>query len=327
MGRAGGLHADIFKSEVPGADLKLVVDQSEKVAREAGERLGVDWAVGQQEAIEREDIQAVVVAVPTSSHVPVVLSALEAGRNVLVEKPLAESLDKGRELAKRADSSESVVQVGYMRRFDGAYRSAKESVEAGRLGKLILYRAIAHDPAPPAGWASDPRSSGGIFYDMLSHDFDMARYIMSSEVVAVNAVGSSILYEDVKSKGDYDVACVQLTFESGAYGYVEGIRRSPYGYDLRTELVGSEATIAVGSMSDNQLTFADSEGVRQSGVKWFMGRFRRAFVEQDRSFIRSILTKTGPEVSVSDGLRAMEIAEACWTSSKELRPISLEALR
>lgn len=327
MGRAGSLHAEIFRSEVSEARLVCVADEKEQVARQAGNRLNVDSVIGYEEALRRKDVDAVSIAVPTDMHSRLVLSALEAGKHIFVEKPLARSLEEARMVAERAASSELVVQVGYMRRFDKIYAEAKKKIMEGHLGKPILYRAVAHDPAPPPGWAADPQLSGGIFYDMLSHDFDMARYLISSEVSTVYALGSSVLYEDIGRKGDYDTVCALLAFESGAYGYVEGIRRSTYGYDLRTEVVGSEATVVVGNMSDNMLTFASKEGISHKGLQWFMERFRNAFVEEDRSFVESILSHSAPKISALDGLRAIEIAEACRTSTRERRKVLLSELR
>lgn len=326
LGRAGRIHADIFKHEIAGADLVCVSDQVESIAREVGERLKVDWVVGHQKCLTRDDVQAVVLAVPTYLHTDVIIEALEADKHVLVEKPLARSLEESREIVKRATKSGLVVQVGYMRRFDEAYRSAKKAISEGKLGMPVLYRAIAHDPGPPLNWASDPKLGGGIFYDMLSHDFDMARYLMSSEVSTVYALGSNFLYEELRNKGDYDSVSVMMVFDSGAHGYVEGIRKCVYGYDLRTEIVGSEGSIVVGNMSDDMVTIANSGGIKRMGIRWFMQRFKNAFVEEDRSFVGSILKCSEPEVSVSDGLRAIEIAEACRISAAERRPISLTNL-
>jgi predicted dehydrogenase len=327
LGRAGRAHAEMFKQGISGADLVCVSDQVRSVAREVGEKLKVDWVVGHQKCLARDDVQAAVVAVPTHLHAAIVTEALEMNKHVLVEKPLARSLYEARDIVKRVASSGLVVQVGYMRRFDGAYRSAKKMISEGRLGTPILYRAVAHDPGPPPDWASDPKLSGGIFYDMLSHDFDMARCLMSSEVSTVYALGSNFLYEELRMKGDYDSASVVMTFNSGAHGYVEGVRKCAYGYDLRTEVVGSEGSIIVGNISDDLMTIADSGGIRRAGVQWFMQRFRDAFFEEDRSFVESVLNDHEPEVSALDGLRAIEIAEACRISVAEKRPVSLAALR
>lgn len=327
MGRAGQIHAEIFRDKSPDAVLACVVDQAEKIAKDAGTRLGVDWATDVREAVEVAGVDAVVVAVPTNSHFRVASAALDAGKHVLIEKPLAHTLEEAKRLSLRAQSSGLVFQVGYMRRFDRAYREVKDKIESGSFGRLLVYRAVAHDPAPPPGWAADPSMSGGIFYDMLSHDFDMARYLMSSEISSVYAVGSSAVCPEVALKGDLDTVAVLVEFESGAHGYVEGFRKSPYGYDLRTEVVGSDGSAVIGSMNDPSLTFADENGIRQSGMRWFADRFSAAFLAQDNSFVRAILTRSDPAVSAVDGMRAVEIAEACRLSVAEKRPVSLDEIR
>lgn len=327
MGKAGSLHAEIFRSEIQEATLRCVIDEREELAKELGRKLQVDSAIDYEEALDRRDVQAVVVSVPTNLHSVVALSSLNAGKNVLVEKPLARSLEEAKGIVRKTEESGLIAQVGYMRRFDEYYLEAKKRIQQAYLGKAILYRAIAHDPSPPQGWAADPSLSGGIFYDMLSHDFDMARNMLDSEVTSAYARGSSLLSTEIGEKGDYDVASVLLTFDSAAHGYVEGIRKSNYGYDLRTEIVGSDATIQVGDISDTMLTFADQEGIRHGGRQWFMRRFRNAFVEEDRSFIRSILNRSQPLVSVLDGLRAVEIAEACKLSASRGVPITVDAVQ
>jgi predicted dehydrogenase len=240
---------------------------------------------------------------------------------------LTPTLREAKEIVDAAGTAKLVVQVGYMRRFDRGYAEAKDRVVSGFAGVPQVYRAVAHDPAPPTGWAIDPSLSGGIFYDMLSHDIDMARHLMSSEVTSVYAKASDKICEEVRKKGDYDTAVILMTFESGAFGYIEGLRKSSYGYDLRTEVVGSEGSVVVGAMNDPRLLFADKSGVRQGGASWFAGRFQEAFVKQDTSFVKSILANHAPEVSVVDGLRAVEVAEACKISVKENRSVMLAELR
>jgi len=326
MGRAGQIHAGIFKDKVPEATLMCVVDEAENAAKDAGTRLGVNWTTDTDKALRDDTVDAVVVAVPTYSHASVASAALEAGKHVLVEKPLAHTPKEAERLFREAQSSDRVFQVGYMRRYDRAYREVKDRIANGSLGLLLIYRAIAHDPAPPPGWAADPKLSGGIFYDMLSHDFDMGRYLMASEVSSVYAIGSSKVCEEVAKKGDLDTVAVIMKFKSGAFGYVEGFRNSPYGYDLRTEVVGSGGSAVVGAMNDPGLTFADQKGLRQYGVKWFADRFNAAFVAEDNDFAKAIVTRGDPRVSASDGIRAVEIAEACRLSVARKKPVSLEEL-
>jgi len=326
MGRAGNIHAEILKNQIPEVLLTCVTDEAESAAKNAGVRLGVSWTTDWEEVVRRDDIDAVVVSVPTHFHQRVVLAAASAEKHVLVEKPLAPSLGEAKKILDIARASKLVIQVGYMRRFDRGYAEAKDRIVSGFAGIPQVYRAIAHDPAPPTGWAIDPSMSGGIFYDMLSHDIDMARHLMSSEVSSVYAKASDRICEEVRRKGDYDTTVVLMAFESGAYGYVEGLRKSPYGYDLRTEVVGSEGSVVVGAMSDPALTFADNSGIRQGGASWFAGRFQEAFVRQDTSFVKSILANRAPEVSVVDGFRTVEVAEACKISVKEKRPVTVAEL-
>ena len=180
---------------------------------------------------------------------------------------------------------------------------------------------IARDPAPPPGWAADPSKSGGIFLDMLSHDFDMARWLMSAEVTSVFVRGGAYLYDEIREKGDLDVVTISFEFSSGALGLIHGTRKSTFGYDLRTEVYGSEGTVFVGSAADNMFSLGTKEGIRYGGLHWFMKRFYDAYVEEDAHFIKCILEDKEPLVTGIDGKKVVEIAEAAWRSVREGRPV------
>ncbi|MCD6357759.1 MAG: inositol 2-dehydrogenase [Thermoproteales archaeon] len=323
LGRIGRLHAEIFATKVEGAKLVAVCDVVKGVVEEVGSKLGVKPYTDYGELLRDRAVDAVVICTPTFLHAEMIVRAAEEGKHVLCEKPLAVTTEEAERALKSVEKSGVKLQVGYMRRFDQAYSGAKKAIEEGRIGRPLVFISIARDPGPPPGWAADPRKSGGIFLDMLSHDFDMARWLMSSEVRRVYATGGAYLYEELREKGDLDVVNVCLEFESGALGLIHGSRKSAFGYDLRTEVMGSEGTLYVGSHHDPNLAVGTRAGVTYSGVSWFMGRFYDAYVREDEEFVKSIAEDKEPLVTGLDGRRAIEIAEAAWRSVREGRPVSL----
>ncbi|RLF22996.1 MAG: inositol 2-dehydrogenase [Thermoprotei archaeon] len=324
MGRIGRIHAEIFRSKVDKARLVAVVDVNEALAKAEAERLGVKWYTDYDKALEDPEVDAVVICTPTYLHKEMVVKAAEAGKHILCEKPLTVRSEESKECVAKAEKAGVKLQVAYMRRFDYAYQQAKKKIEEGEIGRPIMYIAIARDPAPPPGWAADTKLSGGIFLDMLSHDFDMARWLMSAEVRTVYVRGGNYIYEEVKEKGDLDVVAIEFTFEGDALGFIHGSRKSAFGYDLRTEVLGTEGTLYVGCSADTLFSIGTSRGITYYGLAWFFRRFYDAYVEEDKHFIDCIVEDKKPLVSGEDGLRAVQIAEACWESYREGKPVEVK---
>jgi len=301
-----------------------VQDIVEGIARSMGEKLGVKYYVDYGRLLRDSEVDAVIIATPTFLHRDMVIEAAEAGKHVFVEKPLAVRVKESLDILSYVRKRGVKLQVGYMRRFDAAYRRARQVIEEGGIGKPTMFVSIARDPAPPPGWGSDPSKSGGIFLDMLSHDFDLARWLVGSEISEVYVVGGNYIYEELRKTGDLDVVSILFKFMNGAQGFIHGARRCAFGYDLRTEVYGSEGVVYIGSYEDNMFAHGDSRGITKKGVAWFERRFYEAYVEELKSFVKAVLDDKEPEVTVLDGLRAVEIAEACWRSFRERKPVKVE---
>ncbi|NPA96378.1 MAG: Gfo/Idh/MocA family oxidoreductase [Crenarchaeota archaeon] len=322
LGRIGRLHAEMLKTSIPNAELHAVCDVVEPLAKSVAERLKVRAYTSYDKALSDPEIDAVVIATPTFLHKEMTVKALEAGKHVFLEKPLAPSLPDAKEIANRVKSSGLKFMIGYMRRFDHYYRRAKSLVESGALGRVISFTSIARDPSPPPGWAADPQLSGGIFLDQLSHDFDIARWIVG-EVKEVYVVGGNYVSEEIKTKGDLDVVSIIVKFNNDAQGFIHGARRNTFGYDLRTEIYCEKGTIFVGVPMDTMMSIGTGNGVSYGGVAWFEKRFLEAYMEELRHFTSAIIEDEEPLISVDDGLRLVEIAEACWRSYRERKPVSV----
>ena len=327
MGRIGNVHAEILSYRIEGAHLVAVVDVVESLARAAGEKFRVKYYTDYDKVLKSPEVDAVFITTPTYLHHEMIIRALEAGKHVFTEKPITVTVEEALDVVRRAEKLGLKLMVGYMRRFDDSYMEAKKRLSEGLIGKPVAFVNIARDPGAPPGWAQDPKLSGGIFLDMLSHDFDMARFLIGSEVKRVQVMGSAVLYDEIKAKGDLDLVNVNFEFENGAYGILHGSRKSVFGYDLRTEILGTDGTIYVGSQIDSNLAVGVKGGVTFRGVQWFWSRFYEAYVREDQAFINSILKDEPPPITGVDGLRVVEVAEACWRSVKEDRPVLVEKRR
>ncbi|MEM0495049.1 MAG: Gfo/Idh/MocA family oxidoreductase [Thermofilum sp.] len=324
LGRIGRVHAEIIATKLSGARLVAVSDVIESFAREVGEKLKVKWYTDYDKLLKDPEVDAVFITTPTYLHGEMIVKAAESGKHVFTEKPITVTKPEAVEAVRAARKAGVKLMVGYMRRFDDAYSEAKRRIEQGAIGKPLVFVNVARDPAPPPGWAADPKLSGGIFLDMLSHDFDMARFLLASDVKSVYVLGGAMLYDEIRQKGDLDVVTVNFEFESGAFGMLHGSRKSVFGYDLRTEVMGTEGTVYVGSQVDPNLAVGSKEGLVYRGVQWFWARFYEAYVREDQAFVDSIVNDREPPITGVDGLRVVEIAEACWQSWREKRPVAVE---
>jgi len=324
LGRIGKLHAEILKLKVNNAELVAVSDVVESIARDVGERLSVKWYTEYDKMLKDSKVDAVVICTPTFLHKDMIIRAAEEGKHVFVEKPLTVTTREAKEVISVIKKYNIKLQVGYNRRFDYAYQKAKKDVVEGKIGKPIAFISIARDPGAPPGWAANPKLSGGIFLDMLSHDFDMARWIMSAEITEVYAIGGNYIFEEVRKKGDLDVVSIIFKFSNNAQGFIHGTRKFPYGYELRTEIYGDEGVVYIGSNIDNMYARGTKDGLTYHGAPWFERRFYEAYINELNEFIKSILEDKEPPVTAIDGLRVIEIAEACWKSVREGKRVRVE---
>ncbi|HEU4672372.1 MAG TPA: Gfo/Idh/MocA family oxidoreductase [Candidatus Limnocylindrales bacterium] len=324
-GRMGSVHARLIAGEVPEARLVAIADVDGTAAARLADELGVAASPDPAEAIAAPGVDAVVVAVSSSRHVEVVSLAAAAGRDVLCEKPLAltiEGHDEGIAVANRAGTR---LQVGFMRRWDDDYVRAHEAIGNGDLGRTTLFKSLQFDadPIPPS--FRDPAVSGGIFVDMGIHEFDLARWLMGSEVVRVHAFGSAVVDEDLGRLGDVDNAVVDLLFADGAVGSVELSRNAAYGEDVRTEVVGSAGSAFVGGLPATRFTLGRPGELVAAATPTTVPRFRDALVAQARAFVRAIADDRPVSPDGADSRAALEIALAARRSLESGEPVDVGA--
>lgn len=325
LGRQGFRHAENLAFRVPGAELSAVVDTVEERARKIAEDWGIPrWHTKADPVFRDPGIDAVIIATPNDTHTPLVIEAARHNKAIFVEKPLATDLNDADRIIEVVEQTGVFCQVGFMRRFDPAYAHAKERIRRGDIGEPVYFKGVTRDPfAPPEEYV---RSSGGIFMDMCIHDFDIARFLMGSEVESVTAHGTVLVNHFMKAIGDIDQALTYLTFASGAAGDVEGYRSAGYGYDIRAEVVGTEGTLVIGSLRHHDVVLLDSKGETRDIVPGFLERFREAYLLEMVDFIRRVQSGEPPVVTVEDGKAALLIAQAATRSFREQKTVKVSAI-
>ncbi len=326
MGRLGSVYAGYLTQRVQKAKLLAASDHNAAAETQARELGVTKWYPHYQDLLADREIDAVVIVTPTSTHHDIVSCAAQAGKAIFCEKPLSLSLAEARAIEQVIASTRVFFHMGLMRRFDKGYRAAKEKIEQGVIGTPVVYKSSSRDPYRPSLEFLDPNKSGGIIVDMGIHDLDIARWVMG-EVRSVYSLGGTLAYPEMKEIGDLDNAIVNLYFESGTLGVVDLSRSGVYGYDIRTEILGTKGTLKIGYLRETPVLVMTKEGITHDAVPYFMQRFEQAYIAQLQDFVDRLWRDEPPSVTCADGVAALEVCLAATLSFKEDRPVSLQQYR
>jgi len=218
------------------------------------------------------------------------------------------------------------LQLGFMRHFDPAYLMAKQRIDAGEIGIPVMFRSTSRDPRRTSLEFARRENSGGLILDMGVHDFDLARWLMGSEVVRVQSEGGCLVYPELKEVGDIDNAIINLKFANAAIGNIDVSRNAVYGYDIRTEVLGSEGGLLIGKLKQTAMLVMTRQGVTHDTVPYFMERFGEAYAAEIRDFVACILEDRTPRVTGHDARKATAIGIAATRSVDEDRPVEVSEL-
>jgi len=324
VGEMGKRHAENLRRLVPDARLIAIADVSELRARQVAAEYEIERSYGSLDAmLETKEIEAVLIATPDKFHAQAVVSAARAGKDVLCEKPLALTLADARLAIDAVAKAGRRLQVGFMRRYDPAYAAAMKRIEAGEIGTPVIFKSVGRDKDQPPIAAYEPILNGMLFYTNTIHDFDLARWMMSDEVARVHAFTTVAIRPEVAKYGDVVAGVVNLQYQRGAIGNIESYAQAVYGYDVRTEIIGSKGSIFVGSLEHVPAIFLTARGGERSTPEHFLGRFADAYVAEVRDFVQTMLSDRVPRITGEDGLKALAIAVAAENSHKQSKPVAV----
>ncbi|MFD9783086.1 Gfo/Idh/MocA family oxidoreductase [[Kitasatospora] papulosa] len=320
-GRIGSFHADVLARHPAVASL-VVTDPDAARAAGVAARTGAT-AVASAGELLGAGVDAVVIASATSAHADLIGRAARAGLPAFCEKPVALDLAGTLGALHEVERAGSVLQIGFMRRFDAGYAAARRAVRGGALGRLHTVRATTSDPAPPP--AAYLPLSGGLFRDCLVHDFDILRWVTGREVTEVYATGSDAGPGIFREAGDVDTAAALLTLDDGTLATATATRCNGAGYDVRMELAGERDQIAVGLDDRTPLTSTEPQGPPAPAKPWpgFLERFAPAYEAELDAFLGVVRGGTSNPCDGREALHALRIAEACELSRARRRPVRM----
>lgn len=325
-GRIGKVHAASITYHIPQAQIAMVTDVYEPAAKALAETYGVPrYSTDYMDIVNDPGIDAVLVCSPTPTHADISIAAMKAGKHVFCEKPVDLTIEKIKKTAQVAQETGRKLQIGFNRRFDHNHGKVQQMAANGTLGNVELIKITSRDPEPPS--PEYAASSGGLYIDMMIHDFDMAMFLAGCDVTEVYAMGTSLVDKRIGEAGDVDTAIVTLTFANGALGVIDNSRRAAYGYDQRVEVFGSLGMAAGENDGDSTVKVSTAAGVVSDKPQYFfLERYMASFVEEMRQFIAAITEDKDVPVGIHAGLMSVVLAKAAKKSLDEHRPVKISEI-
>ncbi len=321
-GRIGKRHARTVATLIPNAELAVLADVSDPAVRALAAELRLDrWTTNTDDVLGDPSIDAIVIASSTDSHAPLIQQAAAAGKHVFTEKPIALDLESTDAALAAVERAGILLQVGFQRRYDKGFRSAKERIASGEIGEVEIIHDAMRDPSPPP--KAYVATCGGLYRDMVIHNFDNIRWLMGAEPVEVYAVATCAVDPMFAEFNDVDTSVVTVTFDNGRFAVIDNSRRSGFGYDVRTEVFGSKGALFIGYSRDTPVLKYDTAGVHSDHVHFFLERFDQAYVDELIDFAAAVADRRQPAITGADGRAAIALAYACEASVREHAPVKL----
>jgi myo-inositol 2-dehydrogenase/D-chiro-inositol 1-dehydrogenase len=321
-GRIGKIHAGNIARQ-PGVSLKYVVDVFAAASTELAARHGAE-AADADTALDDPSVAVVVIATSTDTHADLILRAAAAGKAIFCEKPVDLAIDRARQCADAVSKAGVTCMIGFQRRFDPTFASVKTRLDAGEIGEPEMLIATSRDPgAPPLSYI---KTSGGIFKDMLIHDFDVFRWILADEAQTIYASGSCLTDPAIAEAGDVDSTAVTIRTRRGLLCQINTSRRAVYGYDQRFEVLGSKGMLQAGNVRPTEAAAFTAKAVSTDLPEhFFLERYRVAYAAEMAHFFEAVNKGQKVRTSIDDGVKALELAEAATHSWREKRIISMDS--
>lgn len=323
VGRIGVFHIDNISKMRDEFEIVAIADPYTKNLDEISKKYGIPFYSNNiDDAIALDNVEAVLIATSTDTHAEISIKAAKAGKHIFCEKPIDTDVERIKNVVEEVKKAGVKFQTGFNRRFDHNFLRVRELVEEGKVGEPHYVKISSRDPEPPN--AEYVKVSGGIFLDMMIHDFDMARYLTGSEVVEVYATGSVLIDPLIGEAGDVDTAAVTLKFANGALCHIDNSRQAVYGYDQRVEVFGSKGQAVAYNDTPSTVELFTEEGIKKDKIPYFfLDRYVGAFMTQYQEFYDCITEDRNAIVDEVDGLKSVEIALAATESFRTNKPVKL----
>ncbi|CAM5298282.1 MULTISPECIES: inositol 2-dehydrogenase [Pseudomonas] len=322
-GRIGKIHAaNVAASKF--ATLVVVADPFADAAASLADELGTQAMTDCEAAIDRADVDAIVIGTPTHTHINLMLRAVRQGKAVLCEKPIDLDMAKSLAAVEEVERLNGRVMLAFNRRFESTFAQMRAAIDAGDIGEVRQVIISSRDP----GLAPEDyiEHSGGIFRDMTIHDLDIGRWLLGEEPVELTAIASRLIDPALMEKyDDYDTAMVQMQTASGKQCHINNCRQAVYGYDQRIEVFGSTGMLQMDNLRATTIRrwSQDVTDAREPLLNFFLERYQQAYKSELDAYIDALVHKKPMPTTVQDGLKALQLADAAVESVKTGRAVRL----
>jgi len=325
-GRIGKVHAKAA-SNLNGAKIIWLADPIAPDLEETAKSMGIEkTSKNYKDILNDKEVDAIFICTPTDTHYTISMEALNFGKHVFCEKPVDLELGRVKDVKDLVAKTGKKYMVGFNRRFDHNFMAIKENIDKGLIGKLELIQITSRDPEPPP--ISYVKVSGGLFCDMMIHDFDMVRYLSSSNPKSVTAIGDALVNPKIKTEGnDIDTAIVSIELENGALAVITNSRRASYGYDQRAEVHGELGALSCSNDISNTLVISSKDGIiHDKPLYFFLERYLNAYKMEIEIFVDSIINNKETPVTIEEAYQSLLLAKAAQKSLIENRKVYINEL-
>ncbi|GGA63069.1 inositol 2-dehydrogenase [Pelagibacterium lentulum] len=313
-GRIGNVHARAIAAS-GRANVGYIADAMPEAAQGLADAVGAKTA-SVQEVVTASDVDAILIATPTDTHADLIEDAAKAGKAILCEKPVSLSVERIEQCLQVVENAGVPLMIGFHRRYDPNFAFLEKRLRAGEIGDPEIITITCRDPsAPPVSYIE---RSGGLYRDMMIHDFDMARFLLGDEEpVIVHALGGVMTDPEIGKAGDIDTASVQMQTASGKIVVITNSRRATYGHDQRIEVHGSKGLLRAANIHNTTVELANQNGWTEDAIPFsFIERYQAAYTAEIHKFLDFLDKGEAPRASGYDGLMAQKLAEAASESLK-----------
>ncbi|MBN2154650.1 MAG: inositol 2-dehydrogenase [Candidatus Lokiarchaeota archaeon] len=325
-GRIGKIHAENIMNHIENAYIKTIADIKIDHLKKWAENLRISHlTTDYREILEDPEIQVVIICSSTDTHVKFITEAAKAGKHIFCEKPIDFEVSRIKDALNAVKDAGVKFMIGFNRRFDHNFQRMKKAVQKGDLGEPHIIKISSRDPNPPP--IEYLKVSGGLFFDMAIHDWDMCRYLSNSEIAEVYAQGAAFNDPEISNINDIDTAVTLLKSKSGIMFIIDNSRKAVYGYDQRVEIFGSKGMILNYNDTINNVEIYSENSIARDKIPYFfLERYRDSYIVEMRELFECVQNNSDPSVSGVDGLQAVLIAKAASLSMRENRPVKLSEI-
>jgi myo-inositol 2-dehydrogenase/D-chiro-inositol 1-dehydrogenase len=318
-GFIGSVHAKNLVCH-PGAELVAVNDVNLESAERIAATTGARVVANVTEIFGSKDVEAVLIATPTNTHVDYLKCAAQAGKAIYCEKPIGLYYQEAEQAVSVVQATGVPVMLGFNRRFDASHMAVKQAIDHGEVGKIEIVQLTSRGPRPPS--IEYIKVSGGQMRDQTIHFFDLLRWLTSDEPVQVYAIGAALINAAIGEAGDVDTSIVSLQMASGALCQIDSSRRAAYGYDERIEVFGSDGLVESRRQNFRGMSVYKGRKIIEDGLhpNWFE-RIEQSYYQALDAFIGAVTQGIAPSPSLEDGLKAQLLADQATDSLKTGHPV------